>query len=81
MAVTGHRSVDGVRAYKRISIDQEEDASKIIQRKKEKVDPPVKEERCLADVETKENDRQTANNNSNACMFNFSNCNVVINPQ
>ena len=31
MAVTGHRSVDGVRAYKRISIDQEEDASKIIQ--------------------------------------------------
>ena len=82
MGITGHRSLDAVRVYKKVSGDQEEQASKIVQMKKATV-----EKKNILMVETKENQELVANAitipadipKPASNMFNFSNCHVTIN--
>ena len=70
MAVTGHRSADGVRVYKEISHCQEEKLSEMIQvakkLKKEDEKYVPTQERHFVDENTKP-------------MYNFNNCTVNFN--
>ena len=49
MERTGHHSTDGIRVYKRSSIEQQQAISDILSRsKKQKVDNPVQDDACTS---------------------------------
>ena len=84
MSVTGHRSIDAVRVYKKISCEQEEELSKMIQHKSSKQDmiSPASVE-YARDQESKpkkfkqEKGMDVECGQSNAVpIYNFSNCHV-----
>ena len=64
---TGHRSVDGIRAYKRVSEDQEKEVSSILN--KENKDGEVKLENCIKKRKISEEDHPMT--------VNLTNCNNV----
>ena len=73
MAITGHRSTDAVRMYKKISVAQEEEASDILQGTKQILQ--VKDEQPPKKFkEDKDNFK-----NDTVPVFNFSSCTVTIN--
>lgn len=76
MAVTGHRSADGVRVYKEVSHTQQEEMSKIIQSSKSTRMEENVSELCEEEKEPKriKNDLTNMNN-----QFNFSGCSVTFN--
>ena len=72
MAVTGHRTVNAVRAYKEISLEQQQKVSDLIQSK-----PIITEKEVLAN-EIKEDDKKEATQCAST-TFNFSSCSVTVN--
>ena len=77
MKVTGHRSIDGVRAYKRPSIEQFKEISGVLQKSVDESIVPTK--RIKQDDDEKENQEPTSAG-TNVPSFTFQHCsNVTIN--
>ena len=77
MKVTGHRSIDGVRAYKRPSIEQFKEISGVLQKSVDESIVPTK--RIKQDDDEKENQEPTSGG-TNVPSFTFEHCsNVTIN--
>ena len=75
MAVTGHRSKDGVRVYKKMSEDQEKELSQILQSSKK---PKIEKEMAVVDKVAKEKENLPPVADSSGSSFNFSGCTVTI---
>ncbi len=82
MSITGHRSKDGVRAYKRMNIKQEEELSDMLQNTVATAQkrPRLKIE-CAEFGDNKENvpDEVQKQDQGSAGHFNFTGCNVTFN--
>ena len=75
MAITGHRSTDAIRTYKKISTAQEEEASKILQGQKIEKNKKVEQ----APKKFKEAKEITENKGTDSLhVYNFSGCTVTI---
>ena len=77
MNVTGHRSIDGVRAYKRPSIEQFKEISGVLQKSVDESIVPTKQ--IKQDDDEKEN-QEPSSAGTNVPSFTFQHCsNVIIN--
>ena len=80
MSVTGHRSVDAGRMYKRVSHNQEEQLSKIIQgNKRPSNEYPEEGSKQNKRVKVEENKENVKPETSSTPVFNFAGCSVTFN--
>ena len=79
MAITGHRSKDGVRLYKKMSEDQEKELSEILQSSAKKAKCEKELEDVHVELENKENICPLSRKDSSGSSFSFNGCSVTIN--